>query len=713
MKKLFLLLSTLLFTCGAAWADVVTTVSTAGTPLTLDQLKALSGTGGHVAFANIGSGQWTNKWLANPSADSDYDLSTSLLYTISDGSESGKFYLQRVSDSQYRTNSGWGDLSGAENIEFRSYTASATTVSCDNPISIHNNGGTQWNINYGGFGGALNAWAAYAAYGPFYVLTVNAIDDATNELIPPSISYIVADGETIQLAGTTGMELKEGEPTSLTANGADAVYNIRYVASTFDYNVSITGTIPEGTVVKIKDQTVENEGFVSFDKEVTESDVLVTFPEGYPYMAYTVTIGVSIWIDCYDSRWPVNFNKLLVSTHASRYTDKIGLNDQSITFDAAVGGYIYRDLTNEKIFVLPVGAAVTPVLGYRGWAMYGYLYIDYNNDYDFTDEGELVSKLPENTWESGSTADKTIPDFTLTSTPGDYRIRFKVDWDNTDPGGSSKISEFGGCIIDATLKVVASPFARFAAQGVDAYLQGDGSLTTGSDTGNASIWYYDGTNLYNYKAGYSVAASFSKAATEGSFNLTAGGDALANSFAIEAVDALPVSISDAGYATLYSPVALTIPAGITAYIASDEGEYLHLTVIEGDKIPANTGVILAGEEGSYSFAITTTDATVTDNALTGTVSAIARPENSYVLATGSAGVAFYKDGASTIPGFKAYLPASTGGEVKAFAFGETTAIKTIEALMNPDTLVYVMSGRRVQNPVKGLYIVSGKKMVIK
>ena len=73
-RKLTLFLA--LLSTMSIWATEVTTVATAGSYLTLDQLKALSGTGGHVAFANVGSGNWTNKWLANPSANSNLTLST-------------------------------------------------------------------------------------------------------------------------------------------------------------------------------------------------------------------------------------------------------------------------------------------------------------------------------------------------------------------------------------------------------------------------------------------------------------------------------------------------------------------------------------------------------------------------------------------------------------------------------------------------------------
>ena len=715
MKKLLLFFVATLSLIGSAMATEVTTVSTAGTPLTLAQLKALSGTGGHVAFANLGSSPWTDKWLAYGNGDASLTLSTLQLYTITTGGVSGKYYMQRVSDSQYRTNAGWGNLASAENIEFKVYTG-GLTVACDNPISIHDNSGTQWNLNANKFGGMLNGWAAFAAYGPYYILDVTGINDENSETLFTS-TQIVTDGHSFDIPVYPGMKLKDGSPASIAIDGADAVFELHYEASTYDYDVVITGDeLPIGTEITIKGDAVADGDDVSYATAVEESDIEVSYPSGYEYMTYNTTIdGTTITIKCLDTRWPVNFDKFtLRSTHLSRYTDKVGLNDQSITFAGAVGDLIYRDITNQKIFILTAGSTVTPLIGYRGWAMYGYLYIDYNNDGDFTDDGELVSQLPGNTWTGGDTSDKTIPNFVLTSTPGDYRIRFKIEWDNTNPGGGSQIAEHGGCIIDATLKVIASPFFRLYVEDESKYLQGDGSLTYSDATGKTSIWYYDGTKLYNFSGNYNSAAQFSNAASADHYNITAG-EALGKSFSIvEDVDALPVSISAAGYATLYSPVALTIPNGVDeVYTASDEGKYLHLEAIEGQTIPANTGVIIAGDEGSYNFYLTD-DVTPISSDLTGSIASIARPEGSYILATGSAGVGFYKDGATTIPGFKAYLPAGGGDvSVKAFFFDDETAIKAIEAFMNPNKVVYDMNGRRVLNPSKGLYIVNGKKVVIK
>lgn len=720
-KKLTLFLA--LLSTMSIWATEVTTVATAGSYLTLDQLKALSGTGGHVAFANVGGNPWTNKWLANPSANSNLTLSTVQLYTLTDGSVSGKYYMQRVSDSQYRTGSGWGDLASAENIEFRAYTnGGAMGASCTDPISIHNNNGTQWNINAGSFGGALNPWAAYAAYGPFYILEVTCIDDETNETLQTS-TQIVTNGHTMDIPTYAGKKLVDGSPASIEVNGADAVYELHYVSSSFDYTLVVNGAV-EGMTMTIKgDAITSGQTAYSSSAEVAVDDVVVTFPSEYSYMTAKVTIsGTTITVNCEDTRWPVNFDKSQTFTRSDRHINSASFNGQTVD-----GIYedenttCYRDLTATKTVVLPTGTSIKPSFNILGAWQHGFVYIDLNNDGDFTDAGELVSKINEGNPDL-STA---IPAF-ISPAAGTYRMRFKTDWASEDPGGNegaepgnidgnNHIIKNGGMIVDVTLKTV-SPFVRLSAQETGTYLLE--GLTYGNETGNTSVWYYDGTKLYNFKGGFDTAATFSNAATAGLYSITAG-EALGKSFSVEDVAELPVGISAAGYATLYSPVALAIPTGVTAYVASDKGEYLSLTAIEGGVIPANTGVILAGDEGTYNFALTT-GGSVEDNALTGTIVAISRPENSYILATGTSGVGFYKDGASTIPGFKSYLPASAGGEVKTFRFGDdATGINEELRIKNEEFSTYKqgstivnLAGQKVNGKLpKGIYIVNGKKMV--
>ena len=193
-----------------------------------------------------------------------------------------------------------------------------------------------------------------------------------------------------------------------------------------------------------------------------------------------------------------------------------------------------------------------------------------------------------------------------------------------------------------------------------------------------------------------------------------------NSFTLEAVDQLPVTISDAKYATLYSPVALEVPSGVTAYVASDRGTYLSLTAIEGSPaiIKANTGVILYADVNvatTYNFTITTGGTETSE--LTGTVATINRPDYSYVLSRGDNGLGFYAkgtSGSSKIPGFKAYYQGESGESgVKSFRFNDEDAIGSVLAEDMGRVECYDLSGRRVNAPVRGLYIVNGKKVLVK
>ena len=81
-------------------------------------------------------------------------------------------------------------------------------------------------------------------------------------------------------------------------------------------------------------------------------------------------------------------------------------------------------------------------------------------------------------------------------------------------------------------------------------------------------------------------------------------------------------------------------------------------------------------------------------------------------------VGFYlvKSGES-IPNGKAYLTIAGGAgapEFLGFSFGGTTAIKGVEAAKAVENgAVFNLNGQRVAQPTKGLYIVNGRKVVIK
>ena len=85
-------------------------------------------------------------------------------------------------------------------------------------------------------------------------------------------------------------------------------------------------------------------------------------------------------------------------------------------------------------------------------------------------------------------------------------------------------------------------------------------------------------------------------------------------------------------------------------------------------------------------------------------------------------IGFYKlnNTVTTIPGNKAFLvltnaEAQAKGFVLEFEDGGTTGIETIENSKHSteDGVYYDLQGRRVENPTRGVYIVNGKKVVVK
>ena len=188
---------------------------------------------------------------------------------------------------------------------------------------------------------------------------------------------------------------------------------------------------------------------------------------------------------------------------------------------------------------------------------------------------------------------------------------------------------------------------------------------------------------------------------------------------IEEVDALPVTITAARWATLYAPVALTIADGVKAYAIKVEGNAAELNEIEG-VIPANTGVVLEGEANTYNFAITTTTEAV-ESDLRGSVAATYYTEAGtyYALGLVEGEVGFYRDlfenSRFQNNSHKAYLyvPGSNNVASYSFRYEGTTGVEEVE-VENTVKAIYDLTGRKVNEiTAPGIYIVNGKKVLVK
>ena len=183
-----------------------------------------------------------------------------------------------------------------------------------------------------------------------------------------------------------------------------------------------------------------------------------------------------------------------------------------------------------------------------------------------------------------------------------------------------------------------------------------------------------------------------------------------------------VEITSAGYATACIPFASTVEGATAYYVTVDDGKAI-LNKIEGT-IPAETGVVLEGEEGTATFTLSTnTPESVDGNLLVGTTEAGGKTFSAetgttyYILSNGANGVGFYYDNVTQDNGasaycnqYKAVLAVPTGsGAPSFFTFDDATAINGISSV-KASGVRYNLNGQAVGENYKGIVIVNGKKM---
>ena len=186
------------------------------------------------------------------------------------------------------------------------------------------------------------------------------------------------------------------------------------------------------------------------------------------------------------------------------------------------------------------------------------------------------------------------------------------------------------------------------------------------------------------------------------------------------------TVGSTGFATFAADVDLdlsTLTDGFTAYFASAPAEgKVKMTKATNEKIAAGEGLFI---EGSGAFTITETrDATDdVDNYLVagdGVEDGIVKEDgfDKYVLGAYEESVAFFliNGTPATVPTNKAYLKVPNGGGSARLAIvfdDDATGISAVKGNAKVAESYYNLQGQRVNAPTKGLYIVNGKKTIIK
>ena len=154
-----------------------------------------------------------------------------------------------------------------------------------------------------------------------------------------------------------------------------------------------------------------------------------------------------------------------------------------------------------------------------------------------------------------------------------------------------------------------------------------------------------------------------------------------------------------------------------AFVVASAGTSVSLTPVT--KVPSGTPLILKGEGKKWVTALAETPAAPT-NSLRISDGAGAGTTNDYVLGRKNGVAGFYKWNGGNLSANKVYLPAgvvTSAHEFLGFDIDVNNEVTTISEVKGQKAeangVYYNLAGQRVQNPTKGLYILNGKKYIVK
>jgi len=259
-------------------------------------------------------------------------------------------------------------------------------------------------------------------------------------------------------------------------------------------------------------------------------------------------------------------------------------------------------------------------------------------------------------------------------------------------------------------------------------LQAGDYITFNGITGNAAFEINSASNLtadlWNTTAGSKYCYTVN---SDGQVTFTMARYGYLQSITIQRAS-VPATIGTTGYTTFASSYALDLSSMtasegvVTAYYASSVGGSSVVMTSTDATVEAGTGLLLKGTAGAtITIPVAATGSELSGNLLKGCTAetVVASDEHKYVLVNNGGKAEFQNlsvQGA-TIPAGKAYLDANgiTARSLTiSFDDEDVTGISAIEKMRNEGNETFFdLQGRKVAQPAKGLYIVNGRKVVVK
>ena len=305
-----------------------------------------------------------------------------------------------------------------------------------------------------------------------------------------TISFLNVEGTTVD--GVTTIDVQKPEVT--------------FTDSEYEFTDSKEGTL--------KVQFNDTKAYL----KATGVTSIVSFHTSYDY---TLVYGTEFSTEEPKDDYAINFDKTALNTSAhgrmlkSFSLQQTGKDKQTKSVKTSKAAY--EDHTADEPFTVEAGSELTASFDYTGEWMHSFVYIDFDNDGDFSyKEGQwdqtgtdlvafsfysLDSNPKNDTSGYNSVGDEltgdarntyAAPSFKAPAKAGEYRIRFKFDWNCILPGGSSTILEDGGGVWDATLKVV------------EPVVDGISTINVEAANGEAQLFTIDGVKLNKLQKGLNI-----------------------------------------------------------------------------------------------------------------------------------------------------------------------------------------------------------------
>lgn len=214
------------------------------------------------------------------------------------------------------------------------------------------------------------------------------------------------------------------------------------------------------------------------------------------------------------------------------------------------------------------------------------------------------------------------------------------------------------------------------------------------------------------------ARSFALNGDETTITFNNAGEQLCFIIALEVIED-PVTITPAYAMTTYvttKALDFTNVDGLTAYVATGATNSAVQVAAVTAPVPAGTPLMLVGTPGTEYTVPVAASATAPANLLQAGDGTTVFDGESYDYILASDGKFYQIKGGTTVAVGKAYLHLDSAPGVRSLVVkldNEATGIESVDSEAADAEAIYNVSGQRVAKAVKGLYIVNGKKVIIK